>query len=91
MKLLALTASVSRRRASVSPIFTRVRHQRSMGGAMSEVAIATMTTIEYISTLSTPRLRPMVATMISIAPRAFIPEPSASRSQWEIPQAQAPR
>jgi hypothetical protein len=58
-KLPAARASISRRWASPAPIWTLERVQRSRGGAISEVTIATMTMIEYISTPSTPRPRPI--------------------------------
>jgi hypothetical protein len=57
---------------------------------MTDVTTATMRMMEYISAVRIPRLKPMVATMISIAPRAFIPAPSESASQWPSRLARAP-
>src|ERR1019366_6808970 len=51
--------------------------------------IATMTMIAYISCVSTPRLRPISATMISIPPRAFIPIATASDSRGLSPKSRA--
>ena len=48
---------------------------RSAEGAMMEVAMAISTMMEYMSCESTPSCRPMVAMMISMAPRAFRPAP----------------
>ncbi len=52
--------------------------------------MAMTTMIEYISLVSTPKLRPMVATMISSAPRAFMPAPSDRASQWPRRLSRAP-
>ncbi len=57
---------------------------------MSEVTIATMRMMEYISAVRIPRLKPMVATMISMAPRAFMPAPSERASQWPSLLTRAP-
>ena len=57
---------------------------------MSEVTIAVRRMIEYICGVRMPRLRPIVATMISIAPRAFMPAPSESPSQWPSRASRAP-
>ena len=58
---------------------------------MREVAIAVRRMIEYIFGVRIPRVRPIVATMISIAPRAFIPAPRESASQCPSRVKRAPR
>ena len=45
-----------------------------MTSASTALTIATITMIEYISTVRIPSESPTVATTISIAPRAFMPE-----------------
>ena len=74
-------SSLSSRRCSSSLGSTWESVQRRIGGAISDVTTATMRMIEYISAVRIPRVKPMVATMISMAPRAFMPAPSDSASQ----------
>jgi hypothetical protein len=59
--------------------------RRSPTGAMNEVTIAIMTMIENISGVRIPRARPIVATTIPIAPRAFIATAIDAASQKRNP------
>ena len=61
-----------------------------MGGAISDVTTATIRMMEYISAVRMPRVKPMVATMISMAPPAFMPAPRDNASQWPWRLARAP-
>ena len=49
---------------------------------MSDVVIAMITMIENMSCVRIPTWSPIVATMISIAPRAFSPAPRLRAVQW---------
>ncbi len=73
------------RRASSSVIRTRGIVSRSPTGARNDVTIATMTMIENICGVRIPSDRPMVATTISIAPRAFMATAIEAASQKRMP------
>ncbi len=59
-------------------------------GAMKDVTMATMTMIENICGLKIPSDRPMVATTISMAPRAFMATAIDAASQKRRPPQTAP-
>ena len=64
---------------------TRGIVRRRPSGARNDVTIATMTMIENICGVRMPSDRPMVATTISIAPRAFMATAIEAASQNRSP------
>ena len=76
-------------------IGSRLSAQRSIGGIAMVVTIAMVTMRVNRFWLSTPIDRPMVATITSVEPRAFMPQPSASDSARvrppSLPPTKAPR
>ena len=73
------------RLGSSSVMRTRGIVSRRPTGARNEVTIAIMTMIENICGVRIPSDRPMVATTISIAPRAFIATAIDAASQKRSP------
>ncbi len=73
------------RRASSSVIRTRGMVSRSPIGARNDVTIATTTMMENICGVRIPSERPMVATTIPIAPRAFMATAIEAASQKRRP------
>ena len=63
----------------------------SKGGVITEVMTATATITVYIAGVSTPRLSPNRARMISIPPRAFIPKATAKASRNSSPPSFPPK
>ena len=57
---------------------------------ITEVTTATATITVYIAGVSTPRLSPNKARMISIPPRAFIPKATARASRNSSPPSLPP-
>ena len=90
-KPLACISSRSSRSFSSLRIGRRPSAQRRVGGIASVVTIAMVTIIVNRSWLSAPIDRPMVATITSVEPRAFMPVASASASRRESPPSSPPR
>ncbi len=80
----------SRRRSSAGTSQLRTL-RRSAGGAASEVTMAASTSTVYPVSLTTPRLKPTMATTMPMAPRALSPAPSTMPSRWLTPPRRAPR
>src|SRR6516164_9296345 len=81
MNPFASNASRARRALSSSCTGSLDSAQRSIGGIANVVTTAIVTIIVKRSWLITPSERPMVATMTSVEPRAFMPQASASDSR----------
>ena len=64
---------------------------RNIGGAVSDVMIATRTMTVYMAVDRTPSCRPTIAMITSMAPRAFRPAPSAIASHRPRRAVRAPR
>ena len=84
-KPLASISSRSSRSFSSLRIGSRASAQRKVGGMASVVRIAMVTIIVNRFWLSAPIDRPMVATITSVEPRAFMPVASASASRRDQP------
>ena len=78
-------SSRSSRSRSSSVIGTRASAQRSIGGIAMVVTNAMATIMVNRFWVSAPIDRPTVATMTSVEPRAFMPQPSASASRRSRP------
>ena len=78
-KPLASNSSRSSRSFSALRIGTRASAQRSIGGIAMVVTTAMATIIVNRFWLSAPIESPMVATITSVEPRAFMPQASAKR------------
>ena len=89
-KPLASSSSRSSRMRSFLRIGSRLSAQRSIGGIAMVVMTAMVTIIVNRFWLSTPIDRPMVATITSVEPRAFMPQPSASDSARVRPPSLPP-
>ena len=87
----ASNSSRSSRAASSGLIGSRPSAQRSMGGIDIVVTTAMVTMVVKRSWLRTPIESPIVATMTSVEPRAFMPQPSASDSAHVIPPSRPPK
>ncbi len=77
---MASNSSRSRRSRSALPSGTRARLQRSIGGIPMVVTNAMVTIMVKRFCVSAPMERPMLATITSVEPRAFMPQASASAS-----------
>lgn len=64
--------------------------QRSVGGMTIVVTTAIATIIVNSSVVIAPIDNPIVATMTSVDPRAFMPQPSARAARADIPLENAP-
>jgi hypothetical protein len=86
----ASSSSRSSRSFSALAIGTRARAQRSIGGIAMVVATAMATIMVKRFWLSAPMDRPIVATMTSVEPRAFMPQASARASRRLRPPISPP-